>query len=423
MPFLLSHRRYPVLLVITLLAGCGGGETKPPPPPADVRVTAQLDRRVTGVHPASGFIHSLTATVPPTPLVAPLRPRLWRSDLRRAPSARVVQLGARYEVVLSDLWGYPLDNWRGHGPPWRDLRAWGRFVRGVARSQRATGLALAARGRPLFWDVWNEPNTSEYFDGGRRRYMRVYAVAARALRAELGPGTLIGGPSTNVYDRGWLDALVRCCNPGFVSWHENLDPATPISTIADHLRDARAGPARGREIHVNESVGVGDQYRPGEILGYLAELERGADYTARSCWSEANCRPQALDGLLAPDGKPRSAWWAYRWYAAGNEARVESRTKDSRVAVLASGGEHPAVLLGRVDRQAGPPIDVEVAFRALDFDGARAGVERLPDSGEAALVRPERLSSRDVQVEDGEARVRVRGLRAHEAARVTLTSR
>jgi len=387
-----------------------------------VSVTVELDRAVESVRPASGFIHSLSASAPPTPLVAPLSPRLWRSDLTRAPLARVLALGARYEVVLSDLWGYPLENWRGRGPPWRDLRRWERFVRAVARAQRVIALALAARGRALFWDVWNEPNTGEYFDGGRRRFLRVYEVAARALRAELGGATIVGGPSTNVYDRGWIDALVRCCDPSFLSWHENLDPGAPISSIAEHLRDARAGPARGREIHVNESVGVGDQYRPGEILGYLAALERGADYSARSCWGAANCRPQALDGLLAPGFVPRSSWWAYRWYAAGADERVEARADDARVAVLASGDERPEVLIARVDREGGPPMDVEATFRGLDLDEARATVERLPDSGEAPLARPERLAAEDVHIEDGEAHVRVPSLRAHEAARVTVAS-
>jgi xylan 1,4-beta-xylosidase len=425
MPVLLSQGRYPLALAIMLLAGCGGGKGPPttsppptrpptPPPPADVSVTVQLDRRIEDVHPASGFIHSMSATEPPNGLVAPLRPRLWRSDLRRAPPGRVLALGARYEVVLSDLWGYPLNDWHGRGPPWRDLGRWERFVRAVAR---------ANRGRPLIWDVWNEPNSPQYFGGGRENLVRVFEVAFRALREELGPETVIGGPSISTYDPVWLEDLVRCCDPSFLSWHENLDPGAPISSIAEHLRDARAGPARGREIQVNESVGLADQYRPGEILGYLAALERGADYTARSCWGEKNCTPQSLDGLLAPGFVPRAAWWAYRWYAAGADARVEARAGDPRVAVLASGGERPQALIGRVDREAGPPVDVDVAIEGLDLDEALATVERLPDSGVAPLLRPQRLPAKGLEVEDGTTHVLVRGLRAHEAARVTITSR
>ena len=59
--------------------------------------------------------------------------------------------------------------------------------------------ARAQRGRPLMWDIWNEPDVRDFWRGGRRRLIRTYVVAARALREELGPGVVIGGPSISRY--------------------------------------------------------------------------------------------------------------------------------------------------------------------------------------------------------------------------------
>jgi hypothetical protein len=419
MPLLPSRRRYPggllPILALALLASCGGGKTRPPPP-ADVTVSVQLDRPLPGRHSASGFLHALTPTDPPDRLVAPLCPRLWRSDLLRAPVRRALALGARYEVVLSDFWGYPKDGWRGHGPPWRDLGRWAGLVRQVARSQR---------GRPLLWDVWNEPNRPESFGGGLRRFLRVYAVARRALRQELGPGAQIGGPSTAGFRPAWLTALLRCCGAEFLSWHANLRPPEPIASITADLRAARR---LGRPVEVNESVGEADQYLPGEIVGYLAAIEAGgADAAARACWPDSrgrsNCGADTLDGLLTRAGVPRAAWWAYRWYAATTaEARVGASASDGRVAALASGGSPARVLLGRAARGQTGGLDLDLALRGLPDGDAPVRVEALPAAGERPLPEPRLLFAGEVHVDHGRADVRVPGLAPHEAALVTVGS-
>ena len=183
----------------------------------------------------SGFLHGLSDTQPPDRLVAPLRPALWRSNLERAPLARVKRLGARYSVALSGLWGYPMEGWRGRGPPWERPREWERFVRGLARSHRRES---------LIWEVWNEPDVRDFWDGGRQRFLRLYALSERILREELGPGAVVGGPSISRYSRSWLRGFLRFCEragcrPDFLAWHELLPPDQPIGSVAEHLRDAR----------------------------------------------------------------------------------------------------------------------------------------------------------------------------------------
>ena len=414
-------------LVTLSMAGCNDDEAdKPQPPPPDAVVSVQLDVRLSP-RSASGFLHGLSDHQPPDRLVAPLRPRLWRSNLLRAPLARVQRLGARYAVALSGLWGYPKEDWRGRGPPWAHPREWERFVRGLAR-----GL----RGEDIIWEVWNEPDLPEYWNGGVRRFLRLYALSERILRSELGPDGIVGGPSISRYSRSWLrgflDSCERAgCRPDFLSWHELLPPDQPIDSVADHLRQARSELAGPAELQVNEYTGPADQYLPGEAVAYLAALEAGgADYAALACWPDSaggsNCDPGRLGGLIDAAGAPRAVWWAHRWYARGVDTRVESESNDPRVSVLASGGSRALVLLGRGERNPAPEgIDVEVRLAHLPASsgGFATRVERLPDRGEAPLSRPLVVTEEEVDAAGGSLRVRVPDLRPHEAALVTVGAR
>jgi Glycosyl hydrolases family 39 len=415
MSLLLSPRRYPPrlapILALLVVAGCGGSHRQHQPRPrTDVTVTVRLSHALPGRNSTSGFLHGLTRSRPADALVAPLEPRFWRSDLFRAPMERAIALGARYELVLSDLWGYPHDRWRGRGPPWDHLPRWRALVRHLAR---------LLQGRRVLFDVWNEPDGHSFFGGGLRRFLRVYATAAGAIRQELGPGARIGGPSTSHYRPRWLAALVRCCHPDFLSWHAT-DPALAAGDITRQLRAVRAR-LGVRALQINEFGSPVDRYQPGKTVGYLAAIESGgADAAARTCWPNAACGPGRLDGLLTPAGRPRAVWWAQRWYALTPPAtRVASAVSDSRVVALASRGRPSRVLLGRAESGARGPVDVAVVLSGLRGSRVHVRVEGLPDDGGAALARPQRLSEAELRVDHGRARALVRGLGPHEAALVT----
>jgi len=350
---------------VAQLLGSGDEQTtRPPGAPlapeagrADVAVSASLDERVETRGSMNGFIHSLDATLPADDKVVSLAPRLWRSEPMRAPIDRAIAFGAQYQLVLSDLWGYPQSDWNGRGPPWRDLAAWEGFVRDTARAYRS---------RPVTWDIWNEPNDPGFWRGGQRRFLEVYSRANRVLREELGPEIVIGGPSISRYAPRWLagfldHCLAADCRVSFLSWHENLEPVDPLDSISAHLTDARRrfmeepryAPLGLREIHINEYVGKSDRYLAGETVSYVDQLERGgADRAARSCWSSQDCSPASLDGLLTPGGVPRSVWWAHRWYAQGAKSRVRSESSHTTVPVLAAAEPTRAqVLLGYAPRR------------------------------------------------------------------------
>jgi xylan 1,4-beta-xylosidase len=415
------------LAVLALAAGGCGDDG--PQPRIGPTVTVDLSTAEPTRGSMNGFLHSLSAAEPADALVAPLRPHLWRGDGVRAPVARATALGAQYELAISDLWGYPPNRWGGRGAPWRNLRRWGAFVRAVAR---------AYRGQPVIWDVWNEPDGPTFFTGGRKRFLRVYAVAARALTEELGPGVVVGGPSVSRFSRGSLAAFLdgclalRGCRVSFLAWHANLRPGQPIARVADDLRLARRifvenpryAPLGLRAIHVNEYVGQVDRYRPGEAVAYLSALtEGGADLAARSCWSLADCGARGLDGLLDPaSGRRRAAWWVHRWYAAAADGRVRTRVSDTTVAGLAA--RRPGtvqLVLGRTGPGTRRPRLILRGLPPRQTQHVR--VELVPASGAAPVDRPSvRSLGEEHPGDDGRLRLTLPALGAHEAMRVLVSA-
>ena len=398
--------------------------------------------RPVAARPVFGVLHSIDLRRPPDGMVTPLGPRWWRGDLFSAPYQRVRGFGARYIVVISDLWSYPGANWYGRRPPWEDLDAWSAFVRRLAREHRD---------HDFIWDVWNEPDHPYFWNGTMQQLHRTYAAAYAALRDELGPKAVITGPSTAAFRWNWLVGLLEhCrladCEVNALSWHELPGDARGITRISRHLRRARVELLRNpayvvlglRQLHVNEVVGPGDYLHPGEQVAYLAELEHGhATLSTRACWIDPsgidNCRAQTLDGLLDPvTMRPRGPWWVTRWYARGVPSRVWGRPLEGAVEVLAAARSprrgRAEVLIGVYDphdgtQPADQPVRIELAgLQHLPFVRRRPRVGvvsfRMPAAG-AAPTHPQAIAAEIVPVHRGAATVSVL-VRPHEAVLLRL---
>jgi hypothetical protein len=388
-------------------------------------------------HSTVGLLHGMDEREPPDPWIAPLAPRSWRGDMDSAPYDRAERFGARYILVLSDLWGYPGANWYGRQPPWQNLASWARFVRDVAR---------ANRGRSLVWDIWNEPDQPYFWNGGEADFHATYRVAYEVIRQEAGPDAVIAGPSVSGFRWSWLVGLLEYCRQAdcevnALSWHE-LAGGGALRAIPDHLLRARRALVRNpafvaialRELHVNESVGRDDALYPGEQLAYLAGLERGrADAAARACWPDPsgadNCLRHTLDGLLDwRSSRPRGDWWTTAWYARGVPSRVAASASPDVVALAAARSptaRHAEILLGEYGVQT-QAVTVRVdlrGLRALRFlrGSRRAALAafRIVSAGEAP-VSPEPLPVRALAIVRGSA-VATIGLRPHEVVLLRLS--
>lgn len=388
-----------------------------------------------------GFVHGMDARTPSDDRITPLAPALWRGKLSYVPYGRVQDVGGRYTYILSDRWGYPS---QGAQPPYADYRKWESFVRRTAR-QSTRGWVV--------WDVWNEPDEEHFWQGTPEQLYETYRIAERVLREELGPDVMVTGPSTARFDRDWLVGLLewcrsRACEVNVLAWHELSDGSIPrlednVEAARELMRSSRYAGQRIKEIHVNEAVGPRDQYRPGELLGYMHYLEAGgAHAAARACWIDGsgddNCINDTLAGLLVPGSmEPRSVWWATKAYAEGVDSRRLTRFSDPHVVGLGSArtseGETAQLLVGHLERRPAPrggnrsKVHVKVTLRSLGklrwLRGRRwlrVRIEKFPNNADRPLPQPVRRKSARVRIRDHQATLTLHHVGLHEAYRLVL---
>lgn len=84
--------------------------------------------------------------------------------------------------------------WKAHVTPPDDLGEWGVLVETLVRHLvQRYGLAEV---RTWYFEVWNEPNLSFFFNGTRSQYFELYRVSALAVK-RVDPSLKVGGPATS----------------------------------------------------------------------------------------------------------------------------------------------------------------------------------------------------------------------------------
>ena len=377
-------------------------------------ITVDFGQSATGITSMSGFLHGIDPTKPPDSSVKPLHPKLWRVG-RLDVYDRVIASGAEFQLLVSDLWGYGSNP---KGWPYQNYPAWEAFIRQLAQQNK---------GKKIIWDIWNEPDLKNpFWKGSREQFFETYKRAYKILREELGPSVTIGGPSISTYNKEYLTAFLDYCKANklevnFLAWHELND--TIILFVDDHVFDAKRNYQQSpfykelklQKIYVNEIVGELAQYQPGEILGYLYNLEYAkADGACRACWDTtgakkvSNCFNNTLTGTVVPNTfEPRAAWWTYKAYADGVNSRVLSQSDNDRLVALASKSNPQGkaqVLLGYFDRNYSSATTVTLNLTNLQALGIQSGqkvslkLEKIPNNLEGAvqklvMVKEEQLSA------------------------------
>ena len=391
----------------------------------------------------SGFLHGLSSDNPLNSMLTPLKPAWWRV----APDdpmmySRAASTGAQMIVVVSDAYGYPMDNWQGRGAPWENnWTNWEARVRELAQQYRNV---------PVYWDIWNEPdtrdwNSTQFWNGTPQQFFETYKRAYTILREELGPNAMIGGPSYANFEQAEITAFLSYCNQNnlqvnFLSWHELSDVDYSLPDIARHIAYMRSlansfPNLRMQKILINESVGPQIHYFPGDILGSLYYMELGgADGANKACWNDSqgnnNCYNSSLDGIInadynsdTPNPTPRASWWAYKTYADGIDSRVKAASDNPNVVVMASRAPGQ-VLIGYIGGTK-PPTNVNLNLRNLGYIGQRGTtlkvrIAKVPNAGEATVSKPVTITVAYPRVINGSATVTLTGIKLHEEYVVTF---
>jgi alpha-N-arabinofuranosidase len=208
------------------------------------------------------------------------------------------RVGAEVLFRLGESWGSSVT----YVAP-EDHAAWAQAAVHVAKHYN-DGWANGFHWDIEYWEVWNEPDITQFWTGTREEYFHLYEATARALKA-YDPTLKVGGPSWCCNQTVFKDFLAYCRDHDapldFVSWHyyggpiglleravgvrqaldtygftdaENLLTEWNISVEGDyeHLRDATGAAYTALVLsHLQDtSVTIANRYRGDGGLGMFS---------------------------------------------------------------------------------------------------------------------------------------------------------
>jgi alpha-N-arabinofuranosidase len=211
----------------------------------------------------------------------------------------IERVGGEVLFRLGESWGSPVT----YVAP-QEHAAWAQAAVHVAKHYN-DGWADGFHWDIEYWEVWNEPDITQFWTGTREEYFHLYEAVARALK-DYDPTLKIGGPSWCCDQTFFGDFLVYCRDHqvplDFVSWHyyggpivlleralgvqqaldtygftdaENLLTEWNISVEADyeHLRDATGAAYTALVLsHLQDtSVTIANRYRGDGGLGIFSD--------------------------------------------------------------------------------------------------------------------------------------------------------
>jgi xylan 1,4-beta-xylosidase len=275
----------------------------------------------------------------------------------------------------------------------RDLDAWSDFVTdGLRHHVRRFGLAEM---RTWYFECWNEPNLSGFFDGSREDFFRLWAATWRAVKG-VDPAFRFGGPSTA---RGeWIGEFLdwtrqNAVPPDYIITHvynndSDAAPLSPFDGPASHrVKDSphfASGVVRGvraeldqrgwqGEVHWNE---WGRSWFPHDpkresgleaafIVKTMSEVSQDADQFAFWCLSDIydqigfqSSEFQGHYGLLSLHGLRKPAWFAHVLLNGLGTERLKVAGTDPLLGAIATrDGSRASVLLFAYPETVGAPAE------------------------------------------------------------------
>jgi Glycosyl hydrolases family 39 len=386
-------------------------------------------------HRASGFLHGISTGEPDDQVVRPLKPKMFRLHASAAltPSLyrRLTDYGATVQSVMSDSYGYPGPSglWPGDGGDWS---RWEQLVEELVREGDSKGLQL-------LWDIWNEPDSYNFWKRKDEQFFETWKRAVRAIR-RVNPKAIIVGPSLSNGPCHYLYGFLLSAHadnvlPDIISWHDMDDPDHPNNVVIVRQFMAKHG-IPDRPISINEFKYSSGTDHPGPTVWWLSHIEEEApESAAYSCWPDegySNCETHTLDGLLSRNGSRRAVWFAHKGYAEITGQLVNVEISGSRIVRIAGiAGIDADLQMGRLllgrrkNLQSLSEESVEVVFRNVDRLNPSLKerevfirAERIPDSG--MLDSPQVTIAAPYPVVNNEVRVRLPDFGAGDAYTVVL---
>jgi hypothetical protein len=360
--------------------------------------------------------------------VSGLYERRWNAT--RAQMLRTQALGGTFVLLPHDLWGadgYPISRFPGDNGDWTD---YDNFLTRLINDVRATNV-------PVQWDIWNEPDGSNFWNRPQSQYLELWRRTHQRIRQEF-PTHLIVGPSvaghpsstgTGWGDDWWIPFIdyVGANNVVPDIWSFHTLPADPVNerNVLNGWLDSR-GIAHPRPYQINEYASPTEQ-NPGDGSWYITRLERAGADGLRANWASTANLHNDLGNLLVRNSAgqhlPKGEWWVYRFY--GSQTGLISSvtpspvydafaTKATGVAKILVGGGgttgNIAVDLRRMDTTSG----------IVQNNQVRVVTQRIPYNGGGAVQGPITIQNSVVTLSNNATTVNLPHTNADDTFTITL---
>jgi hypothetical protein len=302
---------------------------------------------------------------------------------------------------------------------------WSKWDQGVRE------LATQHRGKPVQWEVWDEPDRADSFKGNREDFFSVWVRSFHILRS-VDPEAVMVGPSISKHDGGYLSEFLKIgkdyhAPAAIVCWHEEgsrQDVAGHVGGVEESFW--QDGTMRSY-VRVMPRSADAQRYAPADAALYLRPLHSAH---RRNTWrGTSHDLAFKLTHLVTDKAEPRSLYFAYAAYAAmgaeGNrEARVTGAVTSDVVAVWNPKTRQGTALVGRNFNRAGRFYlagTVTVSVKGVRGGQVRFQTSRIDDSGKDASKGPVSVTDTKIPISGGEAKLLLKDFGDRDAYIVTFT--
>ncbi|SIT97535.1 Glycosyl hydrolases family 39 [Epilithonimonas bovis DSM 19482] len=307
-------------------------------------ITIDFSKKIEKRQSMIGFLH-VNDLNPLINDIKELKPRYWRvgnslvdKDLRD----RQFEIMRKYNItpilVLTDFYSHYDKRKYDWKQPYKETEAFAQLVEDFYKQY----------GNTVIYDIWNEPNYPPFWDGDRQQFFISFKAAYDKIRSlPGGDKAIITGPSTARFDKEFIESFLDYCNKNNVkidilNWHlnEDIQHALELSQQIDYAQNywKKKYPNVGfKDVAIYEFIGEDDYFKPLTSLAYINVLDREGVPGIKTCGNangESTCINNSIDGLLTPEGKPRSVWWVYKYYADSLPARFNTSVDSDRTAAI-----------------------------------------------------------------------------------------
>jgi Ricin-type beta-trefoil lectin domain len=340
---------------------------------------------------------------------------------------------AQYQVLLSDIYG--ADGSQPSGTTWPC--AGGNCANFVTFLDDVVG-AIQASGVTVTYDIWNEPDTSEFWAPGvdTTQYFEMWDTADNTIKS-LAPSALTVGPDFAAdpaqNSTEWSEFLAHVKSagtaPSEISDHLEGDGDDPVAVATSINSDLSTAGISSRPLSANEFLPENDQ-TAGQTAWYLARFaQSGYANAARGNWASCCVNPY-LAGTIVANGNGgysyTGQWWTFRTYADLTGSRVSTSGQVGNTAISAaedSSHRRAVALVGDIGGYTGAASVTFTGLSSVSWlaNGGNVNVTVYRIPNQSPLNSPDVVTNEIVSASSGSITVPITFAAANDAFAVYLT--